>query len=31
MTLSHAHSFTFTYGWTRFSVSGYFGVGKRGA
>ena len=31
MTLSHAHSFTFTFGWTRFTVSGYFGMFKRGA
>lgn len=31
MTLSHVHSFTFAYGWTRFTVSGYFGVFKRGA
>ncbi len=31
MALSHTHSFTFTYGWTRFNVSGYFGVEKRGA
>lgn len=31
MTLSHTHSFTFTYGWTRFTVSGYFDVEKRGA
>ena len=30
MTLSHTHSFNFTYGWTRFTVSGWFGVGKRG-
>jgi len=26
MTLSAAHSFTFTFGWTRFNVSGLFGV-----
>lgn len=31
MTHSAAHSFTFTFGWTRFNVSGYFGMGKRGA
>lgn len=31
MTPSNAHSFTFTFGWTRFSVPGCFGVGKRGA
>ena len=31
MTRSDAHSFTFTFGWTRFSVSGYFGMEKRGA
>lgn len=31
MTLSYAHSFTIPFGWTRFSVSGCFGVGKRGA
>ena len=31
MTLSTAHSFTFTYGWTRFSGFGYVGVFKRGA
>ena len=31
MTLSCAHSFTFTYGWTRFSGFGYFGMEKRGA
>lgn len=31
MTLSHAHSFSFTLGWTRFNVSGYFGVEERGA
>ena len=31
MSLSHSHSFTFTEGWTRFNVSGYFGAGKRGA
>lgn len=29
MTLSHAHSFTFSYGWTRFNVSGCFGMCKR--
>ncbi len=31
MALSAAHSFTFTYGWTRFSGFGYFGMEKRGA
>ena len=31
MTHPNAHSFTFAYGWTRFSVSGYFGMEKRGA
>lgn len=31
MIRSNAHSFTFTYGWTRFTVSGYVGVEKRGA
>lgn len=31
MTRSHIHSFTFSFGWTRFTVSGCFGVGKRGA
>ena len=31
MTHSNAHSFTFTRGWTRFTVSGYFGVEKCGA
>ena len=31
MTLSCTHSFTFTFGWTRFSESGYFGVERRGA
>ena len=31
MTRSDAHSFIFTFGWTRFSVSGYFGMEKRGA
>ena len=31
MTRSDAHSFTFTFGWTRFSVSGHFGMEKRGA
>ncbi len=31
MTRSHTHSFTFSFGWTRFTVSGCFGVGKRGA
>lgn len=31
MTRSYAHSFTFTFGWTRFSGFGCFGVFKRGA
>lgn len=31
MTLSHTHSFTFAYGWTRFNECGYFGMEKRGA
>lgn len=31
MTPPYAHSFTFSFGWTRFSVSGYFGMLKRGA
>ena len=31
MTHLNAHSFTFTFGWTRFSVSGCFGMEKRGA
>lgn len=31
MIRSNAHSFTFTCGWTRFTVSGCFGVFKRGA
>ena len=31
MTLSHVHSFTFTYGWARFTESGCFGVEERGA
>lgn len=31
MTRSNAHSFTFTFGWTRFILSGYFGMEKRGA
>ena len=30
MTHSNAHSFTFTFGWTRFILSGYFGMEKRG-
>ena len=29
MAPSNAHSFTFPCGWTRFSVSGYFGVRER--
>ena len=31
MTHSNAHSFTFTYGWTRFSGFGYFGMKKSAA
>lgn len=31
MHLSHARSFTFTFGWTRFTGFGYFGLEKRGA
>ena len=31
MIRSNAHSFTFTRGWTRFTVSGHFGMEKRGA
>ena len=31
MTHPNAHSFIFTLGWTRFSVSGYVGMEKRGA
>lgn len=31
MTRSFAHSFTVSFGWTRFTVSGYFGVEGRGA
>ena len=31
MAPSNAHSFTLSCGWTRFSVSGYFGMCKRGA
>ncbi len=31
MTRSAAHSFTIPFGWTRFTVSGFFGVAKRGA
>ena len=31
MSLPYTHSFTFACGWTRFNVSGYFGVFKRGA
>lgn len=30
MALSHAHSFTFTFGWARLNGFGYFGVEKRG-
>ncbi len=28
MSRLNAHSFMFSFGWTRFSVSGYFGVEK---
>ncbi len=31
MIRSGAHSFTFSYAWTRFTVSGCFGMEKRGA
>lgn len=31
MTLLTVHSFTAAFGWTRFSVSGYFGVEKNAA
>ena len=31
MRLSHAHSVTFTFGWTRFTGFGFFGMAKRGA
>ena len=31
MRLSLTHSFTFTFGWTRFTRSGAFGMAKRGA
>ena len=31
MSLSHTHSFTFIFGWTRFNGFGSFGVAKRGA
>ncbi len=31
MTRSYAHSFTASSGWTRFTVSGHFGMEKRGA
>jgi len=31
MAPSYAYSFTFPYGWTRFSGFGYFGMSKRGA
>lgn len=31
MTCLTVHSFTFTFGWTRFTVSGYFGMEKCGA
>ncbi len=31
MTRLCAHSFTFTFAWTRFNGSGCFGVFKRGA
>lgn len=29
MDLCHAHSFTFSFGWTRFAGFGYFGVEKQ--
>lgn len=29
MTLSHAHSFPFSFGWTRFTGFGSFGVERR--
>ena len=31
MRLSHAHSFTFTFGWARFTGFGSSGMVKRGA
>ena len=31
MALAHVHSFTFINSWTKFTKSGYFGMGKRGA
>ena len=31
MALPTAHSFTYTFGWTRFSGFGCFGMEKRGA
>ena len=31
MRLSHVHSFTFIFGWTRFTGFGHFGMSKRGA
>jgi len=31
MTAAAAHSLTAAFGWTRFSVSGSFGMGSRGA
>ena len=31
MVPSAAHSFTVPFGWTRFTVSGHFGVLQRGA
>ena len=31
MRLSHTHSFTFTFGWARFTGFGSFGMEKRGA
>ena len=31
MTLSHVHSFPFSFGWTRFTGFGYFGVERRTA
>lgn len=29
MTLNHISSFTFTFGWTRFTGAGCFAVGKK--
>ena len=31
MRLSHTHSFLFTFGWTRFTGFGHFGMVKHGA